>query len=335
MVSTWFYGTAEKFGSMQSRRRYLAGVATGVVGLAGCSDGSPTAETPTPDGQAHIPDRKTPSPGGKTPVELAPGEYDTVVMFRNDDPQPGYELDALAAVESVFVDAGVPLTHGVIPSGPSPVEAESTFCGGLQETAMADPGRFEFSLHGFTHPVETEFYGASEFGGLDPEEQRERVSKGADLLEACVGEAPTTFVPPFNTYDDGTVAALRSAGIRIVSGGQWFTEAHYGETGPFESGGLLHVPATHDVLERYEPPVLRDEQTLHSLFDEAKEGSGLFVPMIHYQHFADDENLATLRSLVEYVAGHEGVGCTTLGAFGAAYRRGTLEQVDGTWRYDP
>jgi hypothetical protein len=308
---------------MQTRRGYLTVLAGGTAALPGCTGDSPASST------------ETPRPA-REPYRLDAGEYETIVIFRNDDPAPGFKPEALRAVEEVFIDAGVPLTHGVVPASDEQVAPDSDFCGTLQSRASTFPDLFEFALHGYTHAVETEFYGASEFGGLAGDEQRRRITSGKELLTDCVEATPTTFIPPFNTYDDATVEALRGVDIPVVSGGWWFTDDYYQRTGPFETDGIVHVPVTHDVVKRYEPLELYDLATLQSFFDDVHgEGGGLFVPMIHYQHFDDEDPLETLRSFVEYVTGHDGVGFTTLGTFGTAYLDGKIERADGTWVYAP
>lgn len=155
------------------------------------------------------------------------------------------------------------------------------------------------------------------------------------MLSDCVDASPSSFIPPYNTYDGHTVDALRSAGIRIISGGWWFTDDYYGDSRLFESDGVLHVPVTHDVVNRYEPLELFDLSTLQTAFDEVHGPGGLFVPMIHYQHFETEESLEKLRSFVQYIRRHDGVGFATLSGFGEAYLDGEIKRDEDGWLYTP
>lgn len=330
---------------MVSRRAYVRGaLGAGAVALAGCatvgSRSAPTdraTDSPT-DGSTVTP-KSTATPEPTTshePYELSPGEYDVVVVFRNDDPQPDYAFEALQAVEEVFVEAGVPLTHGVIPAIDGPLERDSNFCRHLRRQASDHPGYFEFALHGYAHEEATSFYGGSEFGGLPPKAQRDRITAGSQILADCLDVRPTAFIPPFNTYDALTVDAVREAGIACVSGGSWFTEQFYeGATPPFETGEVLHVPSTAGFVSDWQTGAFYDQEALRAAFDEAVETTGLHVQMLHYPDFATTDRLDQLRALLRYVTGREGVGYMTLSGFAAAYSAGHLRRTEAGWHYDP
>ncbi|OYR68088.1 DUF2334 domain-containing protein [Halorubrum ezzemoulense] len=309
-----------------SRRKYLFAAGSSVSALSGCSERIDAATENDPSRDENSPNRE--------PYQLQPGTYNTIVIFRNDDPQPGFRSEALRKVEEIFIDTAVPLTSGVIPMLPdNKLTAESEFCGALRRRDRRVPELFEYSLHGQTHQTKTNFYGGSEFGGRSFEHQRQDISRGASQLTDCIGRRPSTFVPPLNTYDETTVQALLTEDIDVVSGGKWFTDQYYEpQPLPFEADGALHVPGTHDIVADWQTVEFVPLEELKTEFDEANR---LFVCMLHYHHFTDEERLRYLEKLVSYVADHDDAGCMTLGTFGDAYLSGDLTWSDNSWDYAP
>ncbi len=305
------------------RRAYLLGVGAAMSTIAGCTTGTDDDRAP--------PEEVTPD---REPYTLAPGEYDTIAIFRNDDPHPGYRIEALRNLETVFIEANVPVTHGVIPAAPdNAIADDSEFCREFRRRDARYPGLFEYSVHGYTHQIETAFYGGSEFGDRPFETQRELVADGISKVADCVDRRPTTFIPPANTYDEATVRAILEEDLRVVSGGEWFTRQYYGDHElPFEAGGALHVPSTHDVVADWGTLEFLPLEEMKAAFDDVEH---LYVCMLHYQHFTTEERIEYLEELVEYVDRDDRVGCMTLESFGRAYLDGTLTELDGGWEYSP
>lgn len=305
---------------MISRRRYLGGfVAAGATSLAGCVVGQAEPDSPIAS------------------YALAPGEYRAIVVFRNDDTRPDHRLDTLQAVERAFVEAGIPLTDGVIPAFEAPFTPDHELSRHLRRRAREYPGYFELAMHGYSHAEETTFHGGvSEFGDLPRSVQREKLASGRAMLADCLDVEATTFIPPFNTYDEVTVEEAARAGFEVLSGGSWFTDSYYpGEEMPMARGGVLHVPSTANFVDDWETVELVPLETMVARFDEAVETTGLHVQLLHYQHFADAEALAQLRAFLGHAAAADGVGFLTLGAFAEAYRDGSLTRDDGVWTYAP
>lgn len=260
-------------------------------------------------------------------------DYRTVVVFRDDDPQPDYQFETLRAVDQVFVEEGVPVAHAVVvaPDGEA-VDPDGRFCRYLGEQGREQPDLFEYALHGYTHRPETDFGGGSEFGGLPADEQRRRIADGTATLTACVGERPRTFVPPLNTYDHETAAALAEANYTVVSGGGWFTEEYYGGTEPFEADGIRHVPNTESFVANWSTGRLRDGAALRRSFDAAYRNRTAYVQMLHYQHFSTPERRAELRDLIRHMQSKPGVRFVTLGELSSGLRDGTVERTADGWR---
>ena len=270
------------------------------------------------------------------PYRLDPGTYDLIVIVRNDDPAPGHAMDALEAVDEIFIKEGIPVTHAVVPAMGDPLESDSDFCEYFRTRVENYPGLFDFSLHGYAHEANTDFHGTSEFGGLSTEEQHERIESGLRLLENCIDESIDTFVPPFNTYDQTTVEQLVALDVPIISGGEWFTQLYFEHSDiPFTIDGALHIPNTHEFVSDWETGAFYSLDEMISEFDRVYEEGDLFVQLMHFQYFTTDERLEQLQSLMQHMKETAGVGFMTLASFGNAYLDGAIERVDGGWRYDP
>jgi peptidoglycan/xylan/chitin deacetylase (PgdA/CDA1 family) len=192
----------------------------------------------------------------------------------------------------------------------------------------------EFALHGYNHRRETDFYGASEFGGVPYDVQRERLVRGRAVLKRCIGSAPRTFVPPFNTYDANTSRAATAAGFRTVSGGGWFTRAHYNLSGPFSTGRMDHLPSSSEMIANWSTHEHYSTAVLEARFDRAYANGSVFVQVLHYQTFRSEAHREQLRELIRHMKRRD-VLFVTVGEFEEARREGRLEQTDDGWRYRP
>lgn len=258
--------------------------------------------------------------------------HDSLVLFRNDDPAPWTDLDVLRDVDDVFADRDVPLTHSVVTRDTNRDEElglDHPVCRHLAALADERGDRVGFAVHGRTHDSETDFHGGSEFGGLSLDEQRRRVEAATEALGACIDATPTVFVPPFNTYDEQTVAVLRDAGFSMVSGSEHFQREYFGERGLWWDDGMLCLP-TNLSMEDWETETVRSAAALRSDFDENRRESALNVVMLHYSFYDDADARETLVDLVEYAAASDG-RCMTLGEFAAKVTAGDAERVGDGW----
>jgi predicted deacetylase len=273
-------------------------------------------------------------------------EYDSIVIFRNDDIQPWYNQDELRAVNDVFIEEEMPVTLGIIPDtgGGAPLTEDPELCEYLQSLESNHPDLFEMSPHGTTHEAVTEFYGASEFGGLSKDDQRDRLAEGEALLAECVDSPSSTFIPPMNTYDATTVEVLAESNYTTVSGGQWFTDKYYDtdNESQFRAGGLLHLPETQafenwsayeEAGESEDDDVpFYDLETLTDSFDAAHAENEVHVVMLHYQYFTTDERLEQLESLITHMKGEDDVAFMTIEQYGEGVEAGAIEETDDGWR---
>ena len=260
-------------------------------------------------------------------------EYRSIVIFRNDDVQPYYETEAMRAVDRVFIEENASVTAGVIPApGNLTLESDMEVCQYWRGLRNEHPKTFEYALHGYHHEPLTRFYEASEFGDVPIDRQRAMIQNGSRIMRDCLGSRPTAFIPPRETYDRNTSQVLAEEEFAVVSGGDWFTKGYYDKSNMFRSEGVLHVPSDGGFMKNWSTGEFYSQETLESRFDRAYENRSVYVQMIHYQYFTTQENLDTLRGLIEHMKSKEGVGFMTLGDFAEKRAEGRLEQTDDGWR---
>lgn len=147
-----------------------------------------------------------------------------------------FRYDDFSAVSPVEVDTGLaaalarhrcPVTFGVIPAITS---GEVHVAGDRPEfplegakvdwlASQVAAGGVELALHGWNHrtnhlcPAPT----PSEYRGLALDQQIENLRRGVDRLQRDVGVRPLIFIPPWNSYDSATVAAVAASGFTVLS----------------------------------------------------------------------------------------------------------------------
>jgi hypothetical protein len=223
-------------------------------------------------------------------------EASRIFVFRYDDYHGIADLTAQEAVIALFRDKGIPLTVSVIAARlKNNTEAIDLLVSSLGPT-------FEVALHGWDHYARVDGAApaeATEFAGLPVAEQYDRIMKGISVLKGHLGVAPTTFAPPFNTYDSNTVEALQKAGIRILSADIRPREVEHGD--------IVCVPQTcllHEIVN----------------FKVTDLDSGLYVVVFHEHDFIEGGGKHTsltlddLDSLLESLSAEPGTDFSTIAA---------------------
>lgn len=302
------------------RRSVLATLCGTAVAGAGClgsrDDDQPEVES---------------TPSESEPPDVDGTEYDSIVVFRNDDPAPWTDLETLRAVADVFVRTETPVTHSVVTydnDTDERLEADHAVAAYLNEL-RADHGELvDLAVHGYTHSKETEFLGRSEFGGLDEAAQRDRITAATDLFDEHDWETDV-FVPPYNTYDETTADVLADEGFSLVSGNRHTVEDQFG-TEEFQlDGDLAHLPMNLS-MEDWDTESVRDTETLKEAVDRNNEASGLNVIMLHYYFYADQQQRETLEELIEYATAGD-TKVLTLGAIADKLDTDAIARTDDGW----
>ena len=240
------------------------------------------------------------------------------MVFRYDDYHAsfGEATAAQDAIERRFLDAfaeqGVPLTLGVVPNygGRRSLDDDAAKLDALRDAVAA--GRAEPALHGLTHQSLTpEGERDSEFAGQPPGQQAERLRTGKTQLEEWVGEGTVvSFIPPWNTFDDGTLAALDGLGFIALS-------AALSERPVDPLAAVPHTCGLRDL-----------RRTLRRL--DGREGHAFVVCMFHHFSFTDSPDplarvygqiaLSGLSPLLAWCRERPGIELLTVGEAARRYR---------------
>ncbi|MBI3431373.1 MAG: polysaccharide deacetylase family protein [Hydrogenophilales bacterium] len=239
------------------------------------------------------------------------------VAIRFDDPSATSDhaleraiLHAMAAHDVCATFAVIPYAgQQTLPAGSVPHLVEAQQC-----------GRVEIAQHGFSHePWRPEAELPSEFSGLDPAAQTEKIAAGRAALEQAFGVAVTGFVPPFNTFDHVTAAVLSSQGFLYLSAG--------GEHGVVEAGRLAQLPRTCQITE------------LRHAVSEARrrpQGDLAVVAVMHHYDFRESGHadapltLQNLAELFRWLRQQPEVRLNTLGQLAARHDAETWRRA--VWR---
>jgi len=135
------------------------------------------------------------------------------LALRFDDPSPTSHRGVEEGVLRTLQRSGARATVAVIPfrdgaQGRLALDREQT----AHLLAAQARGHVEIALHGHSHRCRGPAHPRpSEFVGVDAREQATLIAEGARHLRGLFGhEAISGFVPPWNSYDDATLAAVQS-----------------------------------------------------------------------------------------------------------------------------
>ena len=259
--------------------------------------------------------------------------FQSIVIFRDDDIQPWFAFDRLMEVNNIFSEEAVPVTLGVIPFlGNHTLAEDPTLVDYLKNLKIMHPNLFEIALHGYDHQLLSDFYGGSEFGGLEYPTQYGRIYLGKKLVKETLNVDPVTFIPPFDTYDNNTAIALKELGFEVVSGGAWFTEVYYNGTKPFITHEIVHVPGSQAFVKNWENHTFYSLDFLKNRFDEFYERRLIYIQTIHFFTFTSQEKLDQLTAFIDFIKNHEKVKFMTLRSFAEAYLDGRIEKTAEGWK---
>ncbi len=182
----------------------------------------------------------------------------TYVVFRYDDlsaDRPGERennpdrqslWEAEQAVDGLFQDFGLPYVIAIVPKGNGVSFAEDAEKIEFIKRAVKAE-RVEVAQHGFDHTNHTKKgHRPAEFRERDYKSQLQDIKSGKEIL-CKSGEflRITTFIPPWNGWDDNTARILKKADFKILS-----ADRHYYPS----VKGLTVIPYT-TVLEELESMV--------------------------------------------------------------------------------
>jgi hypothetical protein len=146
------------------------------------------------------------------------------IVIRYDDCSARSSLRLEQALVDRAAENGAQVTLGVVPficngdiRSPAPQskrplpQAKVAF---LRNAAAS--GAAEIALHGCYHQIHRRGH-LSEFAGLPFDEQYRRLQLGRREIQQQLAAKITTFIPPWNAYDDNTLKALKLTGFQCLS----------------------------------------------------------------------------------------------------------------------
>jgi len=151
-----------------------------------------------------------------------------LIAFRYDDPSVISPMHLESRIIQIFAEARARHTFAVIPAiptGPPHVNSPSQSASSLpfpkrrMLRLAVRTKKLEVAQHGFTHQTLRKGLRGdhSEFAGLPFGEQCDLIRQGRNRLQRSVGAPITTFVPPWNSYDENTTRALEELEFSVLS----------------------------------------------------------------------------------------------------------------------
>jgi len=125
------------------------------------------------------------------------------VIFRLDDVQDYWSNNGTKAIMDLFMQKKVPLTTAIITAqiGKDKSVVDKTSQG-------IKAGLFEAALHGFEHV---------DYATLSPNAQSVTITKGNMIIKQLFGVHPFVFVPPYDSYNNETIATMQTHDMNIIS----------------------------------------------------------------------------------------------------------------------
>ena len=216
------------------------------------------------------------------------------VVFRLDDPRPVCDSVSMRVVQ-LFNAKNVPLTIAMVPCDSCENIITSPTNTSSQYKAEIQRDNIELALHGLTHQ---NINGAGEFGGLDSIEAVRRIAKGKQALQAIFDKEISTFIPPFNAWNEHTLTAMRMHGINVISA-DMFT--------PIYADDMYYFPETLGHLMAQKGMWRAAEEAIMG----CEEKNAVCVVMFHAYDLPDEQSWEQLENLLDACKANEDVQCHT------------------------
>jgi peptidoglycan/xylan/chitin deacetylase (PgdA/CDA1 family) len=192
----------------------------------------------------------------------------------------------------VFEHHGLPLDVAAIPLAATSRTAEII-------TARQASGRNDLRVHqhGLAHINHEPEGRKCEFGvSRSPEQQRDDIAHGRDVLRGSYGDVPAIFTPPWNRCAPWTAEVLRDLGFAVLSRDL--------SAGRAVVPGLVELPVSVDWFAKRKKVPL-DRTARGELLAEMAGGRGPVGVMLHHEVMSaqDRTDVGELLALVKAHAG--------------------------------
>jgi peptidoglycan/xylan/chitin deacetylase (PgdA/CDA1 family) len=237
------------------------------------------------------------------------------VVFRYDDFGDRTDIAFERRLREAFERFGVSATYAVTPFAEYESPQGTSANGSPRHTAEEIEllrqglcrGKLEVALHGYAHK-KTVARAATEFAGVNDQVQYQKLDRAKKTLEAALASPIYSFVPPWNTYDTSTLAALERLGFVTIS-------ASVVRRIPAVSSRLKFLPATCSLLQV--------RQAVCAAMVSA-DPAPIIVCLLHPVDFAEINpqrgiDLVKFGEMLQWISQQEGVVTRTIGEVVASH----------------
>ena len=243
------------------------------------------------------------------PIQTSTGPNCNCVAFRLDAVQDHYLTNVQDALMSAFQKTDTSLTVGIFGKN---IGVNPKIVAELKAGLKGNNPLIEIANHGWENLDHTQY----------PEElQSKSIQMTNKQLATIFGVTPTVFIPPYNKFNNDTIAAMRENGIRYLSSATTLDSAPYN----LHNDVPFHVPQTDQIFY-----LLEDDPFFTGTINQqavSKIGldlnkTGFSIVTLRTQDFAtkngatfnnqvDGQKLQNLESLLEYIKSN-GIKTVTL-----------------------
>lgn len=199
-----------------------------------------------------------------------------LVAFRMDDIQDWWLEDAQQTVINVFKSRKLPLTIGII-ANYFYTDGHTTMRDFVKKCLKTSGFPIEIANHGWKHEDFTTF-------SASKQDKLIKQAKAKTISDLSLSDL-TTFIPPFNKFDDNTIAALKNNGFKTMSAGiSEYTSRNY----PGTKSSFREYPvgsSTTDLSDSYK---ISAEESFEMIQDQIRD-HGFSAVMMHFVEFTDDD----------------------------------------------
>jgi hypothetical protein len=199
------------------------------------------------------------------------------VVFRMDDIQDYWVRAGQLATMNQFLAKNQSVTLGIIMNA---VGNDSEIVNKIKQGK--DSGLFELGVHGWNH---------TDYRKLSEQEQTNSMYDSNTKMTALFGNASEIFFPPFDAFNDGTINAMKQAGMKILGGNrssfdQLDLQGNNNNQSQTLSSNIFYIPSTISFKDYYGDEYIRN--SVQSIFNNATQSVnayGYAVIVIQPQDF--------------------------------------------------
>jgi peptidoglycan/xylan/chitin deacetylase (PgdA/CDA1 family) len=190
------------------------------------------------------------------------------VVFRMDNTQDYWVRAGQLAAMNQFIFRNQSVTVGMIMGS---IGDDSEIINKIKQGS--DSGLFELAMHGWNH---------TDFTKLNEEEQRNSLNDSNRKMIELFGNASEIFIPPFETFNDDTINAMKQVDMKILAGNtssfdQLELKVNNNESptlssSPVQSKNISYIPATISFKDYYEGQY--EKNSLENIFNNATQSIG-------------------------------------------------------------